>query len=152
MNGDKQRMTVWRQFASFGVVGIIGFLIDAGVLYVALGLGLGLYLGRAVSYTVAVTGTWILNRRYTFRKASSGKLFHEWLRFGISQLSGAAVNLGVYAMLVHTFPWAARYPVLGVAAGSLSGLLVNFSVARAYVFSYRKPALKPIPHDRGGSA
>jgi putative flippase GtrA len=132
-------MSVWRQFLSFGMVGVIGFLIDAGVLYLAIAFGLGLYLGRALSYLVAVTATWILNRRYTFRQsASNAGLWRQWARFGISQLSGATVNLGSYALLVHWVPLVARHPVLGVAAGSLSGLVVNFSVARMYVFSHRR--------------
>jgi putative flippase GtrA len=52
----------------------------------------------------------------------------------VSQLSGATINLGMYALLVHMSPLVAREPVIGVAAGSLSGLLVNFWVARVFVF------------------
>ena len=123
-----------RQMLSFSSIGVIGFLVDAGVLYAALFAGLGLYAGRAVSYLVAVSATWLLNRRYTFARASGYSRMHEWARFVVSQLSGAAINLGVYGLLVHSSPLVAHNPVLGVAAGSLSGLLVNFSVARAYVF------------------
>jgi putative flippase GtrA len=125
---------VARQMLSFSVVGVLGFLVDAGVLYVALYLGLGLYGGRAVSYMSAVSATWLLNRRYTFEQKSGDNKLHQWARFVVSQLSGAAINLGVYAALVHMSPLVAHAPVIGVAAGSLSGLLVNFSVARAYVF------------------
>jgi putative flippase GtrA len=145
-------MKVWQQFTSFGLVGVAGFVIDAGVLYLGLGLGLGLYFGRALSYLAAVTGTWILNRRYTFRQTSaSSGLLQEWLRFGVSQLTGATVNLGVYALLVHSVPFVRQYPVLGVAAGSLSGLFVNFSVARAYVFKQRPHLAKDAGNERGGA-
>jgi putative flippase GtrA len=123
-----------RQMFSFGLVGVLGFVVDAGVLYVALYLGLGLYAGRAVSYMTAVSATWVLNRRYTFERTGSHNRLHEWARFVVSQLSGATINLGMYALLVHMSPLVARYPIIGVAVGSLSGLLVNFSVARAYVF------------------
>jgi putative flippase GtrA len=126
--------TIVRQMFSFGLVGVLGFLVDAGVLYVALYGGLGLYAGRAVSYMTAVSATWVLNRRYTFERASGRNRLHEWARFVISQLSGATINLGMYALLVHMSPLVARYPIIGVAVGSVSGLLVNFSVARAYVF------------------
>lgn len=123
-----------RQMLSFSTIGVIGFLVNAGVLYVALFFGLGLYAGRAVSYLAAVSLTWLLNRRYTFGRASGNNKLHEWARFAVSQLSGATINLGAYALLVHASPLVARNPVIGVAVGSLSGLLVNFSVARAYVF------------------
>ncbi|HEY1724622.1 MAG TPA: GtrA family protein [Steroidobacteraceae bacterium] len=120
--------------ASFSLVGVLGFVVDAGVLYAALYVGLGLYLGRAASYMAAVTFTWGLNRRYTFEAGSGGEPVRQWARFVVSQLAGATINLGVYALLVHMSPFVAQRPVIGVAVGSLSGLLVNFSVARAYVF------------------
>jgi putative flippase GtrA len=123
-----------RQIALFGAVGVVGFLVDAGVLHVAVAVGLGLYIGRAVSFLCAVSVTWILNRRFTFQGASNGSALSQWGRFVVSQLSGAAINLGVYAALVRFSALVAQYPSLGVAIGSLSGLLVNFSVARAFVF------------------
>ncbi|MGO9594059.1 MAG: GtrA family protein [Steroidobacteraceae bacterium] len=125
---------VARQMLSFSVVGVLGFLVDAGVLYIALSWGLGLYAGRAVSYMSAVSATWLLNRRYTFARTFGDNKLHEWARFVVSQLSGATINLGMYALLVHMSPLVAREPVIGVAAGSLSGLLVNFWVARVFVF------------------
>jgi putative flippase GtrA len=123
-----------RQMLSFGFIGVIGFLVDVGVLYLALFCGLGLYAGRAISYLAAVTATWGLNRRYTFERPSGYKKIHEWARFGVSQLSGATINLGIYALLVHTSPLVAHNPIIAVAVGSVCGLLVNFSAARAYVF------------------
>jgi putative flippase GtrA len=104
------------------------------VLYLALSWGLGLYGGRAVSYMSAVSATWLLNRRYTFERTSGDNKLHQWARFVVSQLAGATINLGVYALLVHVSPLVAHEPVIGVAAGSLSGLLVNFSIARVFVF------------------
>ena len=71
------RFGVARQMLSFGFIGVIGFLVDAGVLYGALLCGLGLYAGRAVSYMAAVTVTWRLNRSYTFERASGYNKIHE---------------------------------------------------------------------------
>ncbi len=127
-------VAVLRQFISFGIVGVAGFIVDAGVLYCALAVGLGLYAGRILSYLTAATTTWILNRRYTFGRAVGGSLIGEWARFVFSQLSGAAVNLGVYGLMVSFSPLAARNPVIGVACGSIAGLLVNFIAARSYAF------------------
>lgn len=126
-----------RQFISFGIVGVAGFVVDSGVLYGALAVGLGLYVGRIVSYLSAATSTWILNRRYTFAGASGGSLLGQWARFVLSQLSGATVNLCTYGALVWYSPLVARMPVIGVALGSVAGLLVNFMAARAYAFKVR---------------
>ncbi len=122
-----------RQFLSFSVIGVLGFLVDSSVLYLGLELGLGLRWGRVVSYFAAVTATWALNRHFTFG-ASRRRPVIEWARFATTQLAGAAVNLGTYFALVGASGLVARFPVLGVAAGSLAGLAVNFTVARAFVF------------------
>jgi putative flippase GtrA len=126
-----------RQVLSFGLVGGIGFLVDASVLVATLHFGFGLYFGRVVSFLVAVTATWILNRRYTFRVKGKPKLIYEWWRYTISQLAGASVNLGVYYLLVLNSIEIVAHPTLGVAAGSLSGMIVNFLLARKYVFATR---------------
>ncbi|MGH8220974.1 MAG: GtrA family protein [Steroidobacteraceae bacterium] len=125
-----------RQFLAFSVVGGLGFLVDSSVLYLGLALGLGLRSGRVLSYLAAVTFTWALNRRYTFG-ASRYRPVEEWARFAATQLAGAAVNLGTYFALIAHSALVVRFPVLGVAAGSLAGLAVNFAVARLFVFRGR---------------
>lgn len=123
-----------RQFLKFALVGVIGFGVDASVLYLGIAVGLGLSLGRVVSYVAAVTATWALNRAFTFKTRSQRGLLAEWAHFSVSQLGGAAANLGVYFLLIHSSAVVAAHPVLGVAAGSLSGLTINYVVARVFVF------------------
>lgn len=127
-------LTLIKQMFAFGVVGVFGFLVDAGTLYGVRWLGIGLILGRVISYLTAATSTWALNRRYTFASRGDHGPLREWVMFMISQLSGAAFNLGLYGWLVTTSAWVAAQPVIGVAAGSLAGMLVNFFVARKFVF------------------
>jgi putative flippase GtrA len=123
------------QIFLFGVTGVAGYVVDTSVLYAGLYLGLGLYLGRAISYLAAVTFTWVLNSRYTFRQRTTASRFTQWRRFAVSQLSGAVVNLGVYAALVRMSTFCADHPAVGVAAGSSMGMMVNFLAARRYVFN-----------------
>jgi putative flippase GtrA len=127
------RRTVAEIF-SFTVIGAAGFAVDASVLYAALYLGLGLYAGRALSYLSAVTFTWALNRRFTFARSLTVGRGTQWRRFAVSQLSGAVINLSVYASLVRMSHYCADHPVIGVAVGSLMGLTVNYLAARRYVF------------------
>ncbi len=126
-----------RQMLNFGIVGGIGFVVDASVLHVCVALGSGLYMGRVFSYLVAVTSTWALNRRYTFGAATGTSLRREWVRYAVSQLSGATVNLSTYSILVSMIAVCAAYPTLAVAAGCLAGMLINFTVARHFVFRSR---------------
>ena len=122
------------QFLRFGVVGVIGFVVDATVLHLALQLmQLDLYSGRLLSYLAAATTTWLLNRRFTFGDASScpGR---QWLRFLMVNGLGGGVNYVVYALLVSFSPLFRNAPVLAVALGSLSGLLLNFGGSKWLVF------------------
>jgi putative flippase GtrA len=123
-----------RRLLSFAIVGVAGFVVDSGTLYLGIELGAGLRLGRVFSYLTAMTATWAMNRRLTFSDTSSPRLFAEWARYGVSQLAGAAANLGVYYALIQGSAPVARHPVLGVAAGSLAGLAINYLVARRFVF------------------
>jgi putative flippase GtrA len=121
------------QMLRFALVGVVGFVVDAATLYVMAEVGIGIRVGRLISYLFAVTTTWALNRRYTFRRPSGYTLLGEWARFCTSQLAGATVNLGVYYLLIR-ITFVANHPVIGVAAGSLSGLLINFMVAKVAVY------------------
>ena len=130
-------LSLLRQVLAFAGVGVIGFGVDASVLYIGIAVGLGLNIGRLVSYLCAVTATWALNRRFTFADSSEQASFSQWFRFGLSQLSGATVNLGAYYILVHNSTVAAAHPIIAVAIGSLLGMTLNFLVARYYVFRTR---------------
>lgn len=129
------RAIATQQLLSFSVVGVVGFVVDASVLYLAMHvLGAGLYVGRLLSYLAAATTTWALNRRYTFHAQRSPHKAAEWGRFMAANAVGGLVNYTTYAVLVTWSALAAGHPVLGVAAGSVAGLAVNFLLSRHVVF------------------
>ena len=120
-------------FLRFALVGCLGFVVDAAVLKGALGLGAGLLSGRLASYLAAATTTWYANRRFTFAMEVPPSL-GEWWRFLLGNAVGGLTNYGVYAVLVRSLPFFAANPVLAVAVGSLSGLVINFALSRRFVF------------------
>ena len=123
------------QFLRFGVVGTVGFLVDSAVLLAMIALGLGPYAGRIASYLAAASATFALNRAWTFRGAARDTpVAAQWARFVALNLIGFAANYGTYAVLIASVPVVAANPVLGVAAGSVAGMFLNFAVARRYVF------------------
>ncbi|MGI9129378.1 MAG: GtrA family protein [Roseomonas sp.] len=131
------RFQLMLEFLRFGVVGTIGLLVDTAVLYAGLALGLGLYGGRAVSYVVAATTTWALNRLWTFRGRGDGPVHRQWALFLVVNLVGFAMNYGTYAALISFVPMVAAHPVLGVAAGAIAGMFGNFVLSRRLVFRAR---------------
>ncbi len=122
------------EFIRFGMVGTLGFLVDAGVLLAMLRLGLGPWVGRIISYICAATATYTLNRLWTFRAAEQNASWRQWGLFLLLNLSGFAFNYGAYALLLLTVPLVLAQPVLGVAAGALAGMFANFFVSRRFVF------------------
>jgi putative flippase GtrA len=122
------------QFLRFALVGCAGFLVDAGVLNAVLLLGADRYTGRVASYLAAASFTWALNRNYTFREQRDTKLLREWGRFLAANAAGGLINWVTYAILVSASTTMFAHPVIGVAAGSAAGLLVNFTLSRRFVF------------------
>lgn len=131
------------EFARFSTVGAAGLLVDMAALYVAMELiGLSYVAGRGVSYLAAATFTWACNRAITFASKGSGGQAGQWARFLAVNSAGGAVNFAVYLSVVAAFGSSgalpsrvdALLPYLGVALGSLSGLLFNFTLSRLLVF------------------
>lgn len=128
-------MHVSRQFFRFCVVGTIGFVVDAGSLYVIMAVtGAGPYISRVFSFILAATATWGLNRTYTFNVRRTEPILLEWLRYLAYASVGGAINYGVYVLSLLFFEMVRSHPVLGVAAGSVAGLAFNFLATRYLVF------------------
>ena len=129
------------QIVRFGAIGTIAFFVDTVALYAMLAIGSGFYVGRAISYLVAVTFTWYGNRHITFaasRAHGTAAAAREWLTFVAANSVGGIVNYTTYALLVANVGLVRGYPVLGVAAGSLAGMTVNYTLSKFVVFRARR--------------
>jgi putative flippase GtrA len=123
------------EFLRFAVVGVVGFFADSAALLLATrALGLDLYAGRVFSYLIAATTTWALHRHFTFTGGTRSAPTRQWLKFLGANAIGGAVNYAVYAALVTYSSTVAAQPVLGVAAGSVIGLVFNFTTNKLWVF------------------
>ncbi|MCB8876040.1 GtrA family protein [Acidisoma silvae] len=124
-----------RQILQFGVVGVCGFLVDNAFVYTAhFVFGMGLILAGLLSFFVAATANWFLNRVWTFRGASTGAVHHEWLRYLATNAVGFALNRGVYIALIATSTLCVRHPVIPLAAGSIVAMGINFVMSRRVVY------------------
>lgn len=129
-------MTGWRaQVVKFAVVGVVGFCVDAGVLYVLVRLGWNAYAARLFSFPLAVTATWYLNAHWTFDESSrSRSRGAQYARYVGVQTVGALTNYACYAVVLRYLPASAEGAVVALAIGSAAGLVVNFVGARLLVF------------------
>lgn len=135
-----ERTSLAAQMLKFGVAGVAGFAVDAGLLLLLTQyLDWSPYLARMASFTFALLSTWTINRLWTFRSTASGArgVGAQFLSYGAVQLAAGAVNYAVYAGVVAV--WGGRPEVLflAVAAGSGVGMVLNFLGARYLVFRQR---------------
>lgn len=125
---------ILRQFWRFGIAGGIGFLVDVLVLYIAVALGSGVYLGRVVSFFCATFATWQVNRNFAFAAATRMSAWTEWWRYVLAVLGGGLVNYLLFSLAVATLPPSPLLPMVSVAIGSVGGMVVNFISTKMLVF------------------
>ncbi len=127
------RLRILEEFTRFGMVGLVGLCVDTAIVY-ALRYSLGLYGAALVSYLVAASVTWFLNRHWTFKGRGGGQIHRQWALFLLANLGGFLLNRGAYALLVTFVPLCARQPVYAILAGMLAGMTSNFMLSRNVVF------------------
>ena len=119
-----------KQFLRFAIVGGLGFLVDALVLFeLVQEVHLDPYRSRAGSFLVAATFTWVLNRTLTFR-VKSKKRVRELGLYLVLMALGGVINVGVYTFVVGGFGSEPIVLLMGLVGGTLSGMLLNFLTAR----------------------
>lgn len=123
-----------RQILRYGVVGGLGFVVDAGLLYALITWGTDPYYARAISFAVALTVTWAFNRGWTFGHRGRAGAGRSYLGYLLVQLAGALTNFLVYAGVLGLLEPSPANAVLALACGSALGLIVNFTGAR-FVFT-----------------
>jgi len=87
-----------------------------------------------VSFSVAVTVTWYLNRRYVFSARKTLDRRSEYGRYLAVQITGMAINFLVYSLCIASSAIMDQWPVLALAVGSAVALFFNFAGARLFVF------------------
>lgn len=131
-------MRLRREIAWFAAGGVLGFLVDAGIVHALVRwAGWGPYTARVVSFVVAASVTWAWNRTFTFAHRRRYAAGQEWSRWMLLMSAGACVNYATYALLVAWLDTVRQWPAIGVAAGSALAAAVNFGAARGMVFSAR---------------
>lgn len=129
-----------KQLFWFSVSGLIGFLVDTLILYILLAQ-FGPYVARLFSFLSAVITTWQINKKLTFNNKTSGlSTWHEFFFYLCLMLFGGSFNYGTYAILISQYDLINAHPIIGVAAGSLMGLLINFFTSKTIL--YRLPPAK----------
>ena len=119
---------------SFAAVGLINSAVDFALF--SLGfyyLGLPIIAANVVSWSVAVTGSYVMNSLTTFAHESGRELrLDSYAHFVLSQMAGLVANTATVFVASH-FMHVLVGKVLAIGAS----FLVNFSVSHFVVFRKR---------------
>lgn len=111
------------RFLRFLAIGTIGFVADAGMLWLMLATtSLGVYWARLVSIAFALLVTWLLNRLITFGP-SSRHVAVEGARYGGVGIATSVINYLAYS----AFLWAVPDTPVIVALAIASVVALAFS-------------------------
>ncbi len=119
---------------SFASIGVVNTLVDLGLFLLALKfLTASLVVANVLAWTVAVSGSYVMNSFITFAAESGRQLTpRAYLIFVASQVLGLIASTGTLVAA------AAVMPVLFAKLLAIgAGFLVNFSMSHFVVF--RKP-------------
>lgn len=122
-----------REFLRFGIVGVIGFIVDASTLLFLTNY-LGSYLSRFISFSLAVAATWALNRKFTFNMARGRNLISEFYKYFMGMFVGGLINIGTYSIIISIIGKSKESMLMALAAASLAGMAFNFTVSKWLIF------------------
>ncbi|MDD4924766.1 MAG: GtrA family protein [Dehalococcoidales bacterium] len=132
------RRKLSQRIVIFLIVGGVGFVTDGGILtLLTKATLLGPYFSRAISFPIAVSVTWYLNRHLTFVSENYARKGPEYVRYMMIQIIGAVINFVPYSLLIALVPSFASIPILPFAIGSLLAMIFNFLGMHFFVF--RRP-------------
>jgi putative flippase GtrA len=123
-----------KEVVRFIAIGAIGFAVEAIILWLLVGIqSWNPYAARFISFPVAVTTTWLLNRSFTFKKSGVRK-DREYILYTSMQCIGAFINISVYVWHIEQFPEYHRQPIFSLALGSAVAMVFNFLASKYIVF------------------
>ncbi|MEO8094482.1 MAG: GtrA family protein [Pseudolysinimonas sp.] len=144
--------TLVSQFARFGIVGAVGFVIDFAVFNALIATVLstdvvheGPLLAKLISTSLAIVFNWLGNRHWTFRAHRGRQLMREGIEFGIVSVGGLLIGLACLWVSHYLLGFTDRIAdnissnVIGLGLGTL----FRFTLYRTWVFAPHRGEPEP---------
>jgi putative flippase GtrA len=119
---------------SFAAVGVVNSAVDFGVFSLAFyGFGLRIVSANLLSWSIAVSGSYVMNSLTTFAHESGGKLRPgAYAHFVFAQVAGLIANTATVFVASYFMP-----VLLGKLLAIGASFVVNFSLSHFVVFRKR---------------
>jgi len=125
------------QLTRFGLVGLVGLVIDVGVFNLLRLTVLspevlheGPVIAKVISTSIAIIANWIGNRHFTFRGERKSHWVREGLEFALVSVGGMLISLGCL--------WVSHY-LLGftsVLADNIATNVIGLALGTAFRFTF----------------
>lgn len=135
-----RRWPLVRKAMSFASVGVVNALVDLCLFLLSLKfLTASLVVANVLAWTVAVTGSYVMNSITTFAAESGRRLnWRAYAAFVASQVLGLIAATATLVLAAKVMP-----VLYAKFAAILVSFLVNFSISNFVVFRKRRPAPEP---------
>lgn len=118
----------------FGLVGMIGFAVDAGLLKVGLVLGLTAAIARLISLICAMQVTFAINRKHVFRCRPGTSCLGQWCAYMASNGFGNLCNYWIFVTLSSLHGHEVSKPWIALPISAVCAYVINYAGARLVVF------------------
>ena len=130
------RFSYIAEMTMFATVGSFGIALDYLVYFLAQQIfGIDHLKARALSFAVAVSSNWILNRFITFTASPRQNPLLQWTYFGATSFIGFIANFGTYSLLTLNVPYFTYSYNKAFFLGIGVGFAFNYLLARSFVFA-----------------
>lgn len=123
---------VFKEFVSFAFVGFIGTIVNLFVLFLLTEfLGLYYLLSAIISFLVAMTNNFILNKKFTFKEKLNHEFTKKYGKFFLVSMVALGVNLlflYIFTELIGIYYLVSQIFAIGIA------LIINFIGNKIWTF------------------
>lgn len=127
------KKNVIKEFVKFGIVGGVGTLINICILYLLTEKAGVYYMVSAIlSFLVAMSSNFILNKVWTFKEEIKSKIGKKYLQFGVVSVLALIVNL--FFLYIFTEFLGIYYIISQILAIGVA-LVINFLGNKIWTFS-----------------
>jgi len=116
-------------FIKFALVGGTALLLDSLLFLTLNHLLNNLLLSRLIAFWGAASFTWLGNSYLTFDDRS-GRNLKQWFKHLLACHIAGSANIGSFVVLS-----AYITPIAALVCGAVTGMLLNFTIARRWIFN-----------------
>jgi len=126
----------WSQLGQFCVVGTSGMAVDLLIYALLLRGGVALPAARALAIFIAMSWNFAINRRVSFSASRFGRPIIEQYFFWLASSGlGAVASWSIAVALTSFTKFFAWHVFIAATLGIVAGSLINFILARYWVFA-----------------